>query len=150
MSVKNLMFPSLGITGKSENKNDEDNLTISLENLDVNGTKDKDIMGLISECDKTHLEFTRLFSQAVKDSSFQRFGKRATRKKNDFQKDDFILVMVAQGVKYGLVQEVDSPHTISVKLLNRHRKIKSQLRTEKFAAEQCTLLYRKTIAWFTI
>ena len=100
-------------------------------------------MGLISECDKVHLEFTRLFSQAVKDSSFQRFGKRATRKLNHFQKDDFILVMVSVGIKYGLVEAVDSPHTISVKLLNRHRKIKSQLRTEKFAAEQCTLLYRK-------
>ena len=68
MSVKNLMFPSLGITEKSENK--DDTLTISLPNngLDVDGTKDRSIMGLISECDKVHLEFTRLFSQAVKDS----------------------------------------------------------------------------------
>ena len=146
MSVKTLMFPSLGINGKSENKNNEDNLTIPLENLDVNGTKSKVIMDLVSECDKTHLEFTRLFCQAVRDSSFQRFGKRATRKKNDFQKDDFILIMVAQGVKYGLVDEVISPHTISARLLNKHRKIKTQLRVEQFSAEQCTLLHRKSVA----
>ena len=136
------MFPSLG---KSENKN-EDNLTINLENSGVNGTKTKGIMSLISECDKTHLEFTRLFCQAVRDSTFQRFGKRATRKKNNFQKDDFILIMVAAGVKYGLVDQVISNHTISAKLLNKHRKIKTQLRVEEFSAEQCTLLHRKVDA----
>ena len=140
MSVKTLMFPSLGI--KSENK-DQDNLTIPLENLDVNCAKSKAIVNLLSECDRTHLEFSRLFCQAVRDSSFQRFGKRAIRKKNDFQKDDFILIILAQGVKYGLVDEVISPHTIRAKLLNKHRKIKTALRVEDFAAEQCTLLHRK-------
>ena len=139
MSVKTLMFPSLG---KSENKN-EDNLTINLENTGVNGTKTKGIMNLVSECDSTHLEFTRLFCQSVRDSTFQRFGKRATRKKNTFQKDDFILIMVAAGVKYGLVNQVISNHTISARLLNKHRKIRSELRVEEFASEQCTLLHRK-------
>ena len=60
-----------------------------------------------------------------------------------FQKDDLILVMADQGVKYGLVDEVISPHTIRARLLNKHRKIKTALRVEDFAAEQCTLLHRK-------
>ena len=143
------MFPSLEIAGKSENKDDEDNLTISLEKLDVDVTKDRDIMGMESGCETVHQEFTRLFSQALKDSSFMRCGKHQVKslsKRRFFQKDDFILVMAAQGIKYGLVQEVNSPHTISVKLLNRHKKIKTQLRIEKFSAEQCTLLHRKPVA----
>ena len=139
MSVKHLMFPTTGISEK------DDTLIIPLpsKNSDVVTTRDESILSLISDSDKTHLEFVKLFTQAVKDSSFQRFGKRVTRKLNQFQDGDFVLVLVNAGAKYGIVDTVNSPHTVSIQLLNRNRKIKTQTRIEKFAAEQCTLLYRK-------
>ena len=109
-------------------------------------TRDRDIMMMQSGCETVHQEFARLFSEALKDCSFMRSGKhqiKSISKRRLFQEDDLILVMVDQGIKYGLVDQVISPHTISAKLLNKHRKIKTQLRVEQFSAEQCTLLHRK-------
>ena len=139
MSVKHLMFPTTGISEK------EDTLIIPLpsKNSDVHSTMDEGILRIISESDQTYLEFAKLFTQAVQDSSYQRFGKKVTRKQNKFQDGDFILVLVNVGAKYGIVHKIISPHTISVQLLNRNRKIKTLTRVEEFAAEQCTLLYRK-------
>ena len=133
------MFPTTGISEKDET------LIIPLpsKNSDVVTTVDQDILNLISDSDKTHLEFCKLFTQSVKDSSFQRFGKKVTRRQNQFQDGDFVLVLVNSGAKYGIVDKIISPHTVSIQLLNRNRKIKTETRIEQFAAEQCTLLYRK-------
>ena len=72
--MKGLIFLSLENTGISENKDCEDNLTSSPPNkssTDVDGTKVKTIMGLISECVKSPPGVHPLFSQTIKDGSFK-------------------------------------------------------------------------------
>ena len=100
-------------------------------------------MFLIANSDKTHEEFCRLFIQSVTDSSFQRFGSKVTRKKNTFRVEDFVIVLVADGAKYGVISEIVSKHTVKVRLLNKNKKIKTMTRIQSFSAEQVTLLHRK-------
>ena len=66
-----------------------------------------------------------------------------TRKKNIFQEEDFVVVLVAAGAKYGIISQVVSNHTVNVRLLNRNKKIKSVTKIQPFATEQVTLLHRK-------
>ena len=134
------MFPNTGLSEKDETLV----IPLSSKNSGVVTTEDQDILNLISDSDQTHLEFCKLFTQSVKDSSFQRFGKKVTRKQNNFQEQDFVLVLVNSGAKYGIVDQVVSKHTVNIQLLNRNRKIKTETRIQPFAAEQITLLYRKT------
>ena len=103
MSVKNLMFPSsLMDSSLSENDN-ELVIPLTVKQTDAAPTDPQNIMFLIENSDKTHAEFCRLFIQSVNDSSFQRFGKKVTRKKNTFQVEDFVIVLVANGAKYGVI-----------------------------------------------
>ena len=148
LSVKHLMFPNTGLSEIDETLV----IPLSVKQTDVVPQDDQDILTLISNSDQTHTEFCKLFAQSVRDSSFQRYGKKVTRKQNTFQEQDFVLVLVASGAKYGIVSQVVSNHTVNVQLLNRNKKIKTATRIQPFAAEQITLLHRKTkpnIAWFT-
>ena len=42
-----------------------------------------------------------------------------------FQVEDFVVVIVAAGAKYGIISQVVSMHTVNVRLLNKNKKIKS-------------------------
>ena len=118
-------------------------IPLTAKQNDADPTDPKNIMLLIANSDKTHEEFCRLFIQSVTDSSFQRFGKKVTRKKNTFQVEDFVIVLVTAGAKYGVISEVVSMHTVNVRLLNKNKKIKSITRIQSFSTEQVTLLHRK-------
>ena len=105
---------------------------------DVDSMKCPGVMTLI-----THQEFCRLFAQSVTDSSYQKFGSKVTRRKNNFRLDDFVLILLANGVKYRIVIEITSKHTIMVKLLNKNKRTKDMTRSQSFSVEQVTLLYCK-------
>ena len=146
MSVKGIIFPSPENLEISENNKHEDNLAIAIQKGPVDVTRDRDIMMFQSGSETVHQEFARLFKEALKDSSFMRSGKhqvKAMSKRRLFKEDDFILIITDQGIKYGLVNVAISNEIISARLLNKHRKIRSELRVEEFASEQCTLLHRK-------
>ena len=53
-----------------------------------------------------------------------------TRRTPNFKLGDFVLVLLGHGVKYGLVEEIVSKHTLTVKLLNKNMKSKTQTRLQ--------------------
>ena len=142
MSVKDIMFPSNMSSSMSE-KDDNDLVISFMKENDVDSMKSPNVMTLIASADNTHKEFCRLFAQSVTDSSYQKFGSKATRRKNNFRLDDFVLILVAAGAKYGIVSEITSKHTIMVTLLNKNKRSKVTTRSQSFSVEQVTLLYRK-------
>ena len=133
------MFPNTGLSEIDESLV----IPLSVKQTDATPSDDQDILTLISNSDQTHTEFCKLFIQSVRDSTFQRYGKKVTRKQNIFQEEDFVLVLVATGAKYGIISQVVSNHTVNVRLLNRNKKIKSVTKIQPFATEQVTLLHRK-------
>ena len=141
MSVKDIMFPSNMSSSLSE-KNDDLVISFAKQN-DVDLTDSPAIMSLIASADNTHREFCRLFIQSVTDSLYQRFGSKVTRRKNTFRLEDFVVILLADGAKYGIVIEIVSKQTIMVRLLNKNKRIKAMTRTQSFSVEQVTLLYRK-------
>ena len=143
MSVKHLMFPSASMDSGLSEIDNELVIPLTVKQTNAAPTDPQDIMSLIANSDQTHAEFCRLFIQSVNDSSFQRFGKKVTRKKNTFQVEDFVVVLVAAGAKYGIISQVVSMHTVNVRLLNKNKKIKSVTKIQSFSTEQVTLLHRK-------
>ena len=143
LSVKDIMFPSN--MSNSLSKNDENDLVISFMNEkdDVDAMGSPGVMTLIASADSIYQEFCRLFAQSVSDSSYQRFGGKVTCPKANFKLEDLVLVLLANGVKYGIVNEIISKHTIRVKLLNKNKRTKVTTRSQSFSVEQVTLLYRK-------
>ena len=86
------------------------------------------VMDIIANTDRTFAEFVKIFHQSVVDRKFHRFGSKASRKQGSFNLDDFVLVLLATGVKYGLGNTVVSKHTVEVKLLNKRNKTKTLTR----------------------
>ena len=105
---------------------------------DIDAMGSPSVMTRRASADSIYQEFCRLFAQSVTDSSYQRIGGKAK-----FKLEDFVLVLLANGVKYGIVNEIISKHTIRVKLLNKNMRTKVTIRSQFFSCEQVTLLYRK-------
>ena len=124
----------------SLSEKDENYLVISFmkEKDDVDAMGSPGVMTLIASADNTHQEFCRLFAQSVTDSSYQKFGGKVTRRKNSFKLEDFVLILLANGVKYGIVNELISKHTIRVKFLNKNKRTKVTTRSQSFSVETST------------
>ena len=105
------------------------------EKDDVDTMGSPGVMTLIASADSIYQEFCRLFAQSVTDSSYHRFGGKVTCRKANFKLEDFVLVLLANGVKYGIVNEIISKHTIRVKLLNKNKRTKVTTRTQSFSVE---------------
>ena len=140
--MKDLMFPSTMTNSLSEK---DEELVISFMGVkkDADHLQNLEVMQLIAGADSTFQEFCQIFAQSVRDGSYQRFGGKVTRRTPNFKLGDFVLILWGHGVKYGLIEEIVSKHTITVKLLNKNMKSKNQTRLQSFSCEQVTLLYQK-------
>ena len=88
------------------------------------------------------------FDNSVVTGDYPKFGKTSITRKHELLPGDFVLVIYeTQNVRrYGIITEVNSHHTVTVKVLHKRSVGKDGQnyvpKIEQFSAQQVKLIYR--------
>ena len=118
---------------------------ISAKSITCPGTVQSDFDNTMDQTSKSWSMFLQEFESSVVTGDYTKFGKTSITRKHKLLPGDF--VYETQNVRrYGIIKEVNSHHTVTVKVLHKRSVGKNEQnyvpKTEQFSAQQIKLIYR--------
>ena len=121
---------------------------ISAKSITCPGTVQSDLDSTMDQTSKSWSMFLQEFENSVVTGDYTKFGKTSITRKHELLPGDFVLVIYeTQNVRrYGIITEVNSHHTVTVKVLHKRSVGKDGQdyvpKIEQFSAQQVKLIYR--------